>query len=399
MKNRLGFLMLCASTILAMAASAEPVGEGAKPGESSEGLVMQEARAAMMSVRGSRIAYTKEFDLSSLPRYEPSRKLSGTIRLWGSNYITDGFIGGYWEEKFREFHPDVEFAWNMKTSRGAVPSLVYGVSDIGIARKITFGELQLFQRYTDHDPLEVELATGSYDMPGWQPGYGVLVHKDNPLDKITMEQLDGIFGSERSGGWDGTSWRPENARGPEENIRSWGELGLTGEWAQRRISVYGLNLRYHQAEEISDMILESSDKWNENLRIYANYVTADGKLARNMNEDLAADKWGIGIFAAPTVNLQGHDAVSALKILPVARTGAGPYVPYTLETLQDRTYPMYDEIYAYVDAEPPDPKVIEFLRFIVSREGQELVMKDAKYLPLTAEASKAQLDKLKAVLP
>ena len=136
------------------------------------------------------------------------------------------------------------------------------------------------------------------------------------------------------------------------------------------------------------MILESSDKWNENLRIYANYVTADGKLARNMNEDLAADKWGIGIFAAPTVNLQGHDAVSALKILPVARTGAGPYVPYTLETLQDRTYPMYDEIYAYVDAEPPDPKVIEFLRFIVSREGQELVMKDAKYLPLTAEASR-----------
>ena len=218
MKNRLGFLMLCASTILAMAASAEPVGEGPKPGESSEGLVMQEARAAMMSVRGSRIAYTKEFDLSSLPRYEPSRKLSGTIRLWGSNYITDGFIGGYWEEKFREFHPDVEFAWNMKTSRGAVPSLVYGVSDIGIARKITFGELQLFQRYTDHDPLEVELATGSYDMPGWQPGYGVLVHKDNPLDKITMEQLDGIFGSERSGGWDGTSWRPgECARAGREH--------------------------------------------------------------------------------------------------------------------------------------------------------------------------------------
>ena len=118
-----------------------------------------------------------------------------------------------------------------------------------------------------------------------------------------------------------------------------------------------------------------------------------------MNEDLAADKWGIGIF-------RGHQRSTfkvmmrcrPLKILPVARTGAGPYVPYTLETLQDRTYPMYDEIYAYVDAEPPDPKVIEFLRFIVSREGQELVMKDAKYLPLTAEASKAAIGQAQGCL-
>lgn len=308
---RNGLLISCAVLSITSTVFSAPVGEGSKPGESTEGLEMQKARAAMMSVRGSRIAYTKKFDLSGIPRYRPSRQVRGTIRLWGSNYITDGYIGGYWDEKFREYHPDVSFDWNMKTSRAAVPSFVYGVSDIGISRKVTFGELQLFQRYTDHDPLEIELATGSFDVPGWQPGYGVLVHKENPLGKITMDQLDGIFGAERAGGWDGTSWRPEYARGPEKNIRTWGELGLTGEWADRPINVYGLNLRYHQAEEISDMILKSSDKWNEQLRIYANYVTVDGKLARDMNEDLAEDKWGIGIFAAPTVNLQGNNAVSA----------------------------------------------------------------------------------------
>lgn len=378
---------------------AEPVGEGSKPGESTDGLEMQKARASMMHVRGEKIAYTTKFDLSGIPAYEPRQKVSGTLRLWGSNYITDGFVGGYWEAKFREYHPGITFEWNMKTSRGAVPSLVYGVSDIGIARKVTFGELQLFQRYTDHDPLEIELATGSYDVPGWQPAYGVLVHHSNPLDKITMEQLDGIFGAERAGGWDGTNWRPDWARGPEKNIRTWGEMGLTGEWADKPIHVYGLNLRYHQAEEISDMVLKSSDKWNEKLRIYANYVTADGKLARNMNEDLAEDPWGIGIFAAPTVNLGGYSKDESLKLLAVARTSAGPYVPYTLETIQDRSYPMYDEIYAYADAEPADPKVIEFLRFVVSREGQELVMEDGKYLPLTAEAAREQLAKLDAAMP
>ena len=386
--------MLLAPTSLLLA---EPAGEGGNPGESTDGMDMQRARAQMMPERGKRIAYTRKFDLSGLPSYEPKQKIAGTLRLWGSNYIMDGYVGRYWEEKFREYHPDVQFEWRMKTSRGAVPSLVYGISDIGITREINFGELQLYQRYTDQDPLEIEIATGSYDVPGWSPGYGVLVHKDNPLDKITVEQLDGIFGAERSGGWDGTSWRPDYARGPEKNIRTWGQLGLTGEWVEKRIHVYGLNLRYSQANDLSNRILKASDKWNEELRIYANYVNADGKLSRNMNEDLAEDKWGIGIFAAPTVNLHGDSSTSSLKLLPLAETSAGPYISYELETLQDRSYPLYDELYAYAQADPADPEVVEFLRFLVSREGQELVMKDGKYLPLTAEVSKAQLAKLNAV--
>src|SRR5690606_23765709 len=121
--------------------------------------------------------------------------------------------------------------------------------------------------------------------------------------------------------------------------------------------------RYHQAVEISDMILGSSDKWNEKLRIYANYVTADGKLARGMNEDLAADEYGIGILAAPTTNLGGGSAQSTQKILSVSKGPNGPYVPYTLETLQDRSYPLHDEIFAYTDIDPSvpaKPAVVEF---------------------------------------
>jgi phosphate transport system substrate-binding protein len=374
-----------------------PRGEGTKAGESTNGMDMQKARGEMMSSRGEKVAYTKVFDLGGLPTYVPRQKVTGTIRLWGSNYITDGNVGRYWEEEFKKFHPGVRFAWNMKTTSAAVPSLVFGVSDIGMGRKITFSELQLFQRYTDRDPLEIDIATGSYDVPGWNPGYGVIVNQQNPLSKITLEQLDGIFGAERAGGWDGTNWVPTAARGPEKNIRTWGELGLTGEWADKPINVYGLNLRYHQAVEISDMVLMSSDKWNERLRIYANYVTADGKLARGMNQDLAADKYGIGIVAGPTTNLGGGKAEAAQKVLPLAKTSAGPFVAYTIDSVQNRSYPMYDHIFAYANmdpAKPKDPKVVEFLRFVVSREGQNAVMRDGKYLPLTAAVAKAQLDKL-----
>jgi len=394
-------LVLAIGGLSAQEARNVPRGEGAGPGESTDGMAMQEARAKMMNDRGRRIAYTQTFDLSGLPDYQPRQKISGTIRLWGSNYITDGMVGGYWEKKFQEYHPEVRFEWRMKTTSAAVPSLVFGVSDIGIGRKVTFSELQMFQRYTDRSPLEVDIATGSYDVPGWQPGYGVIVHKDNPLQRITLEQLDGIFGAERTGGWEGTSWRPERARGPEKNIRTWGQLGLTGTWEKRPIHVYGLNLRYHQATELSDMILGSSDKWNENLRVYANYVTADGKLARGMNEDLSADPYGIGILAAPTTNLGGGAALSTQKILPVAVDANSPYVPYTLENLQNRTYPLHDEIYAYADVDPAkgaDPKVVEFLRFLVSRQAQELVMKDAKYLPLTSEVARGELQRIEGAV-
>lgn len=368
-----------------------------EPGASSEGLDMQAARSKAMTARGAKVAYTKQFDLSGLPPYQPRHKIEGTLRIWGSNYITDGMVGGYWEEALRKFHPNLKIDWNMKTTGAAVPSLVFGVSDIGIGVKVTFSQQQLFERYKDRPPLEIDIATGSFDVPGWNPGFGVVVHKDNPLDKISMKQLDGVFGTERQGGWEGTSWRPQWARGPETNIRTWGQLGLTGDWADEPINPYGLNLRYHQATTISDRVLHGSDKWNERLRIYANFVSKQGSLERGLNEDLSRDRYGIGILAAPTTTLRGVGSLPTLKVLPLAMEDGGDYIPYTLETVQNRSYPFFDHIFAYFDREankPLDPMVYEFIRFVISRDGQELLQKDGKYLPLTADVAREQLAKL-----
>ena len=370
----------------------------------STGLAMQDARAAGLKTKGKKSYYpANQWDLSDLPAYQPKELVTGTIRMWGSNYITDGNLGDYWQAAFRKFHPDVKFEFNMLTTRAAVPSLVFGVSDLGIGRKITTEEMQLFQRYKNHDPLEITIATGSYNVTGWQPAFGIVVAKDNPLTQITLEQLDGIYGSERLGGWIGTDWHPEFARGPEKNIRRWGQLGLKGEWADKEIIPYGLNQRYHQAVEISDAILQGSDKWNERLRIYANYVAADGgasdsgmgfgALKRGLNDDLIKDRYGLAYVAAPV----GKNLPPELKVLELARTSAGPFYSYTMENLRSRKYPFFDEIYAYADqgaGQPLDPKVREFLRFILSREGQQEVERDGKYLPLTADVCLAQLKKL-----
>ncbi len=197
--------MIRLATIALLLASAPavaqvtPKGEGTGKGESTEGLDMQAARGTMVTKRGQLIAYTRRFDLSGLPAYRPRHQVSGTIRLWGSNYITDGMVGGYWEAAFRKFHPGIRFEWHMVTAQATIPSLAFGIADISIGRSTTFAELELYERLKGHDPLTLDIATGSYDVPGWNPGFGVIVNKDNPLDKITVDQLDGIFGADEIG--------------------------------------------------------------------------------------------------------------------------------------------------------------------------------------------------------
>jgi phosphate transport system substrate-binding protein len=394
--------MLIRGAILAMAMGACGVAAGADAG--STGLEMQKARAEGLQFKGKKSYYpADQWNLTDLPAYAPRERITGTVRIYGSNYITDGNLGDYWAEAFRKFHPDAQVKFDMLTTRTAAPALVFGVADIGVSRRLKLDELQLYQRWANRDPLEVVIATGSYNVTGWNPAFGIVVHKDNPLTKITLDQLDGIFGAERLGGWTGTDWHPEVARGPEKNIRKWGQVGLTGEWANKEIVPYGLNLRYTQASTFSDRVLGGSDKWNEKLRIYANYASKDsggegsnmgfGRLKRGLNADLVKDRYGIAYIASPV----GANLPPQLKLLEVAEKPGGPYYAYTLDNLRSRKYPLYDEMYAYanVDADGrTDPKVREFLRFVLSREGQDAVMRDGKYLPLTAEVVRRELEKL-----
>ncbi len=359
----------------------------------AHGLALQAARAKFVRLKAKKVFYTRRWNLDRLPTYHPRHQVHGTLRIWGSNYITDSNLGNYWVAGFHKYEPGVRFTFHMKTALAAVPALVFGVADIGVGHKITFSEQLLYERYKNRDPLTISVATGSYNVTGWQPGYGILVNRDNPINCLTIEQLDGIFGSQRSGGWHGTSWHPEYARGPEQNVRVWGQLGLTGKWAHHVIDPYGLNLRYHQTQEMSDLILKGSDKWNGALRIYANYVTRKGALGRNLKSDLAKDRYGIGWVAAPT-----YHRPPQLKVLAIARHEGGRCIRYTINTVRDRTYPLYSQVYMFANRRRSgaiNPVVRQFLRYVVSRQGQEAIERDGKYLPLTAKVAWAQWRKLR----
>lgn len=366
----------------------------AQDGALRDSATVQKARNAMVKGKGNKVFYPPDqFNLDDLPHYVPETKASGTLRFWGSNYFTDGNLGSYWEKDFQRYQPDVKFYFHLTTAAAAIPALLTDAADIAPNRKITWKELLAFQRTFSYDPLEITAVHGSFDVPGWSNAIVIVVNKKNPISRLTLRQLDGIYGSERSGGWVGTEWHPEFARGPGENIRTWGQLGLTGEWADKPINVYGLNLEYQQATDLSRWFLKGSGKWNEKLRMYANYARADGTLAIGANlliQDVGNDPYGIGYGS--------HSYLSAnTKEVALAAAEGGPYVAPGLEAARDGTYPLHDEVYFYVNrapGKPMDPKEREFIRYVLSQEGQRQVVRDGKYLPLPAGVVREQLKKL-----
>jgi phosphate transport system substrate-binding protein len=354
-----------------------------------------EERKARMAVRAASRAYTKKFDLSGLPAYVPEGKPTGTLRVCGNNYVNDAPLGGYWKEAFERFQPGIKVEYYTPTAAIAIACLYFGKADIGINHEPSFYDYLSHLRLKGFEPVGISVFTGSYNYVGWQNNLVIIVNKDNPLTKITMRQLDGIFGSVRDGGWVGSDWHPEMKRGADQDIRSWGQMGLEGDWAERHITPHGYALRYASAIEFSNRVLQASDKWNGDLHIYANYKRPDFTTyleADQIFDQVRKDPGAIGYA-------RYHDGFPKdIKILSLARDENGPYYDYNIDTLQSRTYPLWGDQSFWVSVkkgERMDPKVREFVRFVLSREGQELVQKDGKYLPLPADAVREELKKIK----
>lgn len=361
--------------------------------DTNKSLLAQKERAGVVFERGAKAHYTQKFDLSGLPHYVPGAPLTGWLRLHGNNYLADGALGDYWQQAFAKFQPGIRISYYLPTSAIAFAALYYEQADLVMGHHPSFYDLLAYQRVMNCSPVEFTVVTGSYDVAGWENSTVILVNQDSPLQGISMKQLDGVFGAARDGGWAGTNFRPDWARGPEGNIRTWGQLGLKGEWADKRIGVYGFNLRYNTATDFADKVLSASDKWNEEIHAFAHIVQPDGKRyiqADQITDALAKDKHGIAF------NRYRGDR-PGVRRLPVAATEGGPYVEHTIENVQNRTYPLYNEAYFYTNVKPGtqmNPLVREFIRFVLSQEGQAEVMRDGKYLPLTAEVVRAQLKKL-----
>ena len=341
--------------------------------------------------------------LNDLPPYEPEYRVKSTIRVLGS-FLK--FATAALEEAFLEYQPEAQFASNFSTSsEGAISGLYTGVSNLApMGDDAKIPDMMPFFNVFGYLPLELSVATGDYEKRGALWPAVIVVNKDNPITHLNMDQLDRIFGSERTGGWS-VGDNPEHnilftskyARGRDTNIRKWGQLGLQGEWADHEIQTYGYSAPGFETY-FERKVFHWADKWNGNMREYVEpKEAADGEegtavSSLTMLEELSKDKYGIGWAA-----MFHAENYPNLKVLAIAPENTDQYVEYTPENVANHTYPLTRDAYFYVNREPGrplDPAVREFMRFILSRQGQQIIAHTGFFYPLRADYLREQLRKL-----
>ena len=323
--------------------------------------------------------------VDGLPHYEPREQVAGTIRLWGHGAPVLDFMGMLvksWEEGFQKVQPGVKFEYDMYGTASAMGALYAGKGDIAIlGQEIYPFETVAFEQVKRYHPLGIEIATGSVDVRNFDFAIGVFVNKTNPLSQMTVDQIDKIF-----------AW---HEGGSAANIETWGQLGLTGEWADKPIHLYG----WYESDIFSTFVehaaLHDSHHWRCGMKQYAHIHQPDGTIydsGQQILDDLSNDPYGVALSNVRYLN--EHDAV---KPLALGRTDDGPFFAATKETLINREYPLGRIIPAEIDrvpGQPVDPKVREFLRYILSREGQQDIVRNGKYLPMQPEAAERERKKL-----
>lgn len=322
--------------------------------------------------------------VAQLPAFAPAAAPAGMIRLWGHGSFSRPFMRllvARWARGFARFHPDITIREETYGTSSAIPALALGAGDLAILGEEILPEaVDTFKRVKPYEPFGIDIATGSVDVRNFDYAQMFFVHKDNPRAHLTLTQLDAIFGA-------------EHRRSAPRNFRTWGDLGLTGEWAGQPITPYGWKTDDSFGFYLEQTLLAGSHRWNDALKEFGHIPRPDGSIydhGQQALDALAHDRYGI---AVSNIRYAGPD----VKALAVAERDGAPYVSVTAETLIDQTYPLARLIPAYLDrkpGEPVEPKVKEFLRYILSREGQQDILDDGRYLPLNPAAVAAQLKKL-----
>ena len=352
--------------------------------------------------------------LEQIPPYKPEYHLAGGLRIAGSELKGNVAL---LVEAFGKFQPDAVVSTNfMTSSEGALGMMYAGVSDIapmGDDAKIS-DQLPFYNTFR-YVPTEISVATGGYDRRGTLFAWAIVVNRDNPLTHLSLEQLDDIFGSERTGGWEiggpehNLLFTAKYARDAEHNIRTWGQLGLRGRWAGSQIETYGYAAPGF-AVNFQRQVLHWSNKWNPNFREFVEEKEATPDAAgkavasERMLEAISADRYAIGWTGLMHVNgtcLRPDGAKCQsypnVKVLAISASDTSAPIPLTADNVRNRSYPLIRDAYIYVNrapGRPLDPKVREFLRFVLSREGQEVIDKAGVYSPLPESYIREQLKKL-----
>jgi phosphate transport system substrate-binding protein len=310
-----------------------------------------------------------------LPAYVPTPglRLSGSFRGAASDVLPD--LVREWIRRFRAYHPGVELTIEppFAGSLGAIELVKETLDFVAVSRELKPEDIAGFSGKFGYPPLSVPISGGSYRHFGFLDAMAIIVHKDNPLEKISLAQLDGIFSSTRHRG--------------SPRIARWGDLGVQGKWADQPIHAHGIRPWNGFEEFMRQRVLNLGDKRGE----WAPEVRFD-PVVFPMAARIAADPAAIGYTGLAYLD-------AGVKVIPVmAAADAAPVAP-SYENVALARYPLSRLIYFNTNKAPDQPlppALGEFLRFILSREGQQVVLDQAIYLPLRSaqvRASRQMLDR------
>jgi phosphate transport system substrate-binding protein len=292
-----------------------------------------------------------------LPEYRPVKGVTGNLKSIGSDTMNNEMT--LWAEGFLGFYPNVQIEIEGKGSNTAPAALVAGTAHFGpMSRAMKSKEIDEFEKKFGYKPIG--LAT-SIDM------LAVYVHKDNPIKSLTLQQVDAIFSKTRKGGF-------------AKDIRTWGDLGLTGEWANKPVSLYGRNAASGTYGYFKEHALFGGD-FKDSVK--------EQPGSSSVVQGVASDKHAIGYSGI------GYKTADVIAV-PLAQSAGSKAIEATPENAYTGEYPLARFLYVYVNYRPGselDPLRREFIRYVFSRQGQQDVVKDG-YFPVPAALAREELSKV-----
>jgi len=284
--------------------------------------------------------------------------VSGNINSIGSDTLNN--LMTLWAEGFRKQYPNVKIQIEGKGSSTAPPALIEGTAQLGpMSRKMKGKEIDGFEAKFGYKPTAFPVAVDAL---------AVFVNKDNPIQGLTIEQVDAAFSKTRRKGY-------------KENIASWGQLGLNGIFTKMPVSLYGRNSASGTYGFFKEAVLENGD-----FKDAVKEQPGSASVVQGVTEDRAGMGYsGIGYYT------------SGVRALSLSMKPGQPFVEPTYENATSGGYPLSRYLFVYVNKapnQPLSPIVREFLKYVYSREGQRVVIKDG-YFPMSEKIIQKQLEHLK----
>ena len=290
---------------------------------------------------------------AALPDYSKASGVAGNLSSVGSDTLAN--LMTLWAENYKKLYPNVNIQIQAAGSSTAPPALTEGTSNIGpMSRTMKDEEIQAFEKKYGYKPTAIPVAIDAL---------AVFVHKDNPIKGLDMNQVDAMFSTTRT-------------CGAAASIDNWGQAGLTGAWATRNLQLFGRN------------------SVSGTYGYFKEHALCKGDFKSNVNEQPGSAS--VVQSVSTSINAVGYSGIgyvtSSVKAVPLAKKFSKDYVEPTPENAISGKYPLSRYLYVYVNKapnKPLQPLEKEFVKMVLSKSGQEVVVKDG-FIPLPkAVAEKA----------